>query len=45
MTIVFNGNRSSLHWDLVLMQDKAAGGGEIWPRRQTRAERWKVRAR
>jgi aminopeptidase len=26
----FNGNRSSLHWDLVLMQDKAAGGGEIW---------------
>jgi len=26
----FNGNRSSLHWDLVLMQDEAAGGGEIW---------------
>ncbi len=26
----FNGNRSSLHWDLVLMQDKASGGGEIW---------------
>jgi len=26
----FNGNRSSLHWDLVLMQDAAAGGGEIW---------------
>ena len=26
----FNGNRSSLHWDLVLMQDEASGGGEIW---------------
>ncbi|HWR10755.1 MAG TPA: aminopeptidase [Rectinemataceae bacterium] len=26
----FNGNRSSLHWDLVLKQDEAAGGGEIW---------------
>lgn len=26
----FNGNRSSLHWDLVLMQDAASGGGEIW---------------
>lgn len=26
----FNGNRSSLHWDLVLMQDKDQGGGEIW---------------
>jgi aminopeptidase len=26
----FNGNRSSLHWDLVLMQDKGSGGGEIW---------------
>ena len=25
----FNGNRSSLHWDLVLMQDEASGGGEI----------------
>lgn len=26
----FNGNRSSLHWDLVLMQDEVSGGGEIW---------------
>ncbi|MFZ2635692.1 MAG: aminopeptidase [Rectinemataceae bacterium] len=26
----FNGNRSALHWDLVLMQDEASGGGEIW---------------
>lgn len=26
----FNGNRSSLHWDIVLMQDTASGGGEIW---------------
>ena len=26
----FNGNRSSVHWDLVLIQDKAHGGGEIW---------------
>lgn len=26
----FNGNRSSVHWDLVLIQDKTHGGGEIW---------------
>ena len=26
----FNGNRSSIHWDLVLIQDRAHGGGEIW---------------
>jgi len=26
----FNGNRSNIHWDLVLIQDKAHGGGEIW---------------
>lgn len=26
----FNGNRSGVHWDLVLIQDKAHGGGEIW---------------
>ncbi|MBQ9235822.1 MAG: aminopeptidase [Alphaproteobacteria bacterium] len=26
----FNGNRSAIHWDLVLIQDKAHGGGEIW---------------
>jgi aminopeptidase len=26
----FNGNSSSLHWDLVLRQEKALGGGEIW---------------
>ena len=26
----FNGNHSSIHWDLVLIQDKVHGGGEIW---------------
>jgi aminopeptidase len=26
----FNGNRSSIHWDQVCMQDPAHGGGEIW---------------
>jgi aminopeptidase len=26
----YNGNRSAIHWDLVCMQDKAHGGGEIW---------------
>lgn len=26
----FNGNRSALHWDIVLMQDAASGGGEVW---------------
>ena len=26
----FNGNRSSLHWDLVLIQTPEWGGGEIW---------------
>jgi len=26
----FNGNRSALHWDIVLMQDPASGGGEVW---------------
>lgn len=25
-----NGNRSSVHWDLVQRQDAKAGGGEIW---------------
>ena len=25
-----NGNRSSIHWDQVCMQDLAHGGGEIW---------------
>lgn len=25
-----NGNRSSVHWDLVLIQTPAWGGGEIW---------------
>jgi len=25
-----NGNKSSVHWDLVTLQDKAHGGGEIW---------------
>jgi aminopeptidase len=26
----FNGNRSSIHWDLVHIQRPEAGGGEIW---------------
>src|SRR5690606_24305165 len=26
----FNGNRSSVHWDLVLIQRPEYGGGEIW---------------
>ncbi len=26
----FNGNRSAVHWDLVLMQTPEYGGGEIW---------------
>lgn len=26
----YNGNRSSIHWDQVCMQDQAHGGGEIW---------------
>jgi aminopeptidase len=26
----FNGNRSSLHWDLVLIQTPEYGGGELW---------------
>jgi aminopeptidase len=26
----FNGNRSALHWDLVLLQTPEWGGGEIW---------------
>jgi aminopeptidase len=25
-----NGNRSQIHWDLVLMMDPAHGGGEVW---------------
>jgi len=25
-----NGNHSALHWDIVLMQDEASGGGEVW---------------
>ena len=25
-----NGNRSQIHWDMVCLQDTAAGGGEIW---------------
>lgn len=25
-----NGNKSGVHWDMVLMQDPASGGGEIW---------------
>lgn len=27
--IAFNGNRSQIHWDLVLMMDPESGGGEI----------------
>lgn len=26
----FNGNRSAIHWDLVLRQTPECGGGEIW---------------
>ena len=26
----FNGNKSALHWDLVLIQTPEFGGGEIW---------------
>ncbi len=26
----FNGNKSAVHWDLVLIQRKDYGGGEIW---------------
>ena len=26
----FNGNRSTLHWDLVLIQTPEYGGGELW---------------
>lgn len=25
-----NGNRSGIHWDLVLRMDSASGGGEVW---------------
>ncbi len=25
-----NGNRSDIHWDLVLIQDERRGGGELW---------------
>jgi aminopeptidase len=25
-----NGNKSSIHWDMVMRQDKEVGGGEIW---------------
>lgn len=25
-----NGNRSEVHWDMVLLQDAAHGGGEMW---------------
>nr|MDD6335161.1 aminopeptidase [bacterium] len=25
-----NGNQSAIHWDLVLLQDAASGGGDIW---------------
>ena len=26
----WNGNRSAIHWDLVLVQTPEYGGGEIW---------------
>ena len=26
----WNGNASQIHWDLVLMMDESAGGGEVW---------------
>lgn len=25
-----NGNKSAIHWDLVMRQDPAVGGGEVW---------------
>jgi aminopeptidase len=25
-----NGNRSAVHWDLVLLQERSHGGGEVW---------------
>ena len=28
--VAFNGNRSQVHWDLVLIQRSDYGGGEIW---------------
>lgn len=28
--VAFNGNRSSIHWDLVTIQTPEYGGGEIW---------------
>jgi aminopeptidase len=28
--IAFNGNRSQVHWDLVLIQTPEYGGGELW---------------
>ena len=27
---VDNGNRSSVHWDIVLIQTPKYGGGEVW---------------
>ena len=29
-TIADNGNRSDVHWDMVLIQREDYGGGEIW---------------
>ena len=29
-TTADNGNRSQLHWDLVLIQRPEYGGGEVW---------------
>ena len=26
----FNGNRSQVHWDMVMIQTPEYGGGEIW---------------
>lgn len=28
--VAFNGNRSQIHWDLVLIQRPEYGGGELW---------------
>ena len=28
--IAYNGNRSDIHWDMVLIQRPDYGGGEIW---------------
>ena len=40
-----NGNRSRVHWDLVLIQTPEYGGGEIWFDGELLAQRRALRAR